>query len=91
MEKYLGKNVKELHWFKDSKIDFGNYYAATDWCVQNGFGYGSMCMKLPIAIIKGEYNLPQKWRNMSYIQRNSVSGVILSDDFRNGIVKILIF
>jgi hypothetical protein len=90
VKKYLGREVKEEHSFKVDGT-FESFYAAQRWCTDNGYEDGSMCSPMPIAIMKGEYNLPWKWKNMTKAQRNSVDGVIDSNDFREGEVKIYIF
>lgn len=36
-------------------------------------------------------NLPWKWKNMNAKERNSVDGVIVSNDFREGEVIVYIF
>jgi hypothetical protein len=55
-----------------------------------GYEDGSMDYPNPIALVKGEYNLPQKWHNMTKRERNSVSGTI-TGNFRNGPVYLNIF
>jgi len=44
-----------------------------------------------VAIVKGEYDLPEKWKNMTVDQRRSVDGVIISYDYRNGPVEVIIY
>jgi hypothetical protein len=90
IKKYNGRVIKEEHSFKIEGT-FESVYAALRWCKDNGYEDGSMCSPMPIAIMKGEYNLPWKWKNMSQAQRNSVDGVIISNDFREGEVTIYIF
>lgn len=90
VKKYLGREVKQEHSF-NVKGTFKSYYAAIAWCTRNGYEDGSMCYPEPIAIMKGEYNLPQKWKNMTLAQRKSVDGLIVADSFREGEVRIYIF
>ncbi len=90
INKYLGREIKEKHSFKVDGT-FQSMYAALRWCNENGYEQGSMCSPMPIGLIKGEYNLPRKWKNMNNAERNSVDGVIDSDDFREGEVVIYIF
>jgi hypothetical protein len=89
-KKYNGREIKKEHSFK-VEVTFESVYAAYRWCTENGYEDGSMCSLMPIAIMKGKYNLPQKWKNMTTAQRNSVDGVIISNDFREGEVIIYIF
>lgn len=44
-----------------------------------------------IEIVKGEYNLPQKWKNFHHSDKEMVDGVMVSNDYRNGEVKIYLF
>lgn len=69
---------------------FASYYSATQWCYENGYSAGSMCKGLPIALKKGDYNIA-KWHNLTDSERNDVDGLLLSDDFREGSCKIIIF
>ena len=72
-------------------------YAAQGWCSAHGYSYGSSSKNRktfanePTAIMKGEYNLPQKWYNLSKEEKQSVDGVMVSNDWREGTVTIYIF
>lgn len=70
---------------------FQSYYAADKWLKENGYESGSMCRDMPIAITKGEYNLPEKYKNMTTADKKAVNGWITSNDFREGSVTIEIF
>lgn len=89
-DKYLGREVKERITFK-AEGTFQSYYLAQRWCTENGYEEGSMCGHLPIAIMKGEYDLPWKWKNMSQKQKNNVDGVIISNYFREEQCEIILF
>lgn len=89
-EKYLGRIVKEKHKF-NVKGTFESFYSAQAWCAANGYEEGSMCSPMPIAIMKGEYDLPWKWKNLTKKERSIVDGVIVSNDFREGEVIVYIF
>lgn len=89
-EKYLGRDVK--HKISITKPGtFQSYYAACGWCSENGYEYGSTDIGNKVALRKGEYNLPQKWKNMDDAEKNSVDGIMTSDDFREGTIIIYIF
>lgn len=90
MKTLYGKVVKQELQF-DEKGTFQSLYAAQKWCHDNGYSYGSLARNEPVAIMKGEYELPQKWFNISDEDRELVDGLILSNDFREGILKILLF
>lgn len=47
-------------------------------------------LDMPIALVKGCYNLPQKWKNFSVLDKKDIDGVMIGD-FRNGVVKIYFF
>lgn len=96
VKKYLGRQVKEEHSFKVDGT-FSSMYAANGWCSRNGYTYGSMCkdrntmQNNPVALRKGRYDLPEKWINFDEEEKESIDGVIVSNDFREGEVKIYIF
>jgi hypothetical protein len=88
----LRREIHESKEFMISNEDFGNLYSACQFLIDNEYSYGSMSRQLPIPIQLGsDYKLHQKWYNLSEGEKKNVDGVILSDDFRNGTVKILIF
>jgi len=81
---------KETKTFKEEGT-FESFYAAENWLNKNGYSYGSMCYPQPIAVVKGEYNLPEKWKNFSAAQKSLVDGIITSDDFREGEVTVILY
>ena len=90
--KYLGREVLEKVEFKVAGT-FESYYAACHWCKENGFDYGSSCAMQPMALMIGkysDYDLTQKWKNMTDEERNSIHGVMVGD-LREGTVYIYIF
>ena len=91
---YLGREVKKQETFKVDGT-FQSLYAATDWARKNGYVYGSLCCDMPVALRKGcsfsEYDLPQKWKNMSTEDIDSIDGVIVSKEFREGLVTVMLF
>lgn len=89
-EKYLGRKVKQKIIFSVPGT-FQSHYAACGWCGENGYSYGSTDIGRYVAVRKGEYDLPQKWKNMTAAERNSVDGVMASHDRREGSVTIYIF
>lgn len=90
METYLGRKVTWEVAFNKRTDDFGNYYDAIGFLHKSGYESGSMCCDLPIAIVKGGYNLPQKWKNFSAKEKKSVDGVLVGE-FRNGVVHAYFF
>lgn len=94
--KYLGRPVKEVLHFKEPGT-FKSYWAACGWLNKNGYSFGSTSVnrqsggKQPVAVTKGEYDLPQKWHNLSKQEQESVIAVIDSDDYREGEVRIIFF
>lgn len=67
--------------------DFEAINAAREWLHMNGYSYGSMCMDMPIGILKGKW-LIAKWRNLTGKERSQLDGQIISQDFREGPVVI---
>ena len=88
-EKYLGKIIKEKHYF-NVEGTFESYYAASSWAKQNGYTAGSMDSFNPIALMK-DYDYVAKWHNISRKEQQDVHGVMISDYFREKPVTILIF
>lgn len=68
---------------------FAAYYAAAEWCEENGISHGSMCCDEPIGLLYGEHHI-QKWRNIRTKDRETFDGLMTSEDFRNGPVQITI-
>jgi hypothetical protein len=93
---YLGRPVHTRMVFNEPGT-FKSFYSACGWLSANGYSYGSttkdrkLCKYLPVAICKGEYNLPQKWHNLTREERKSVSGVMVSNNFREGEVTLIFF
>jgi hypothetical protein len=91
---FLGREIKEQQTFQ-VKGTFQSLYAAESWAMSKGYVYGSLCGDAPIALRKGqnfsEYNLPEKWKNMSDDDIKSVDGVFKSNDFRDGSVTVILF
>ncbi|WP_199287344.1 hypothetical protein [Acinetobacter portensis] len=67
--------------------DFSAVSAAENWLREHGFSYGSMCMDMPIGILKGDWCIA-KWRNLTAKERNQLDGKLLSSDFRSGPVVL---
>ena len=91
---YLGREVKEQETFKVEGT-FESLYAAQSWARSKGYVYGSLCGDAPVALRKGQsfsdYDLPEKWKNMSDEDIKSVDGVIKSRDYRDGSVTVMLF
>jgi hypothetical protein len=87
---YQRRKVKQEITFKEDGT-FNSVNAARAWLRLNGYVDGSMCRDMPIGFVKGEYDLPQKWKNMSDSDIEQLDGVVLSNDFREGSVTVLIF
>lgn len=54
-----------------------------------GYSYGSLCGDEPCGILLGKVTIA-KWKNLTEDERGAVDGLMTSDDFRNGSVKITI-
>ena len=89
MEAYLGRKIIKKIEF-DDKGTFRAYYVACGWLKDNGYSYGSTCASLPLGFVKGEWNMPYKWKNMTVKQRKKVDGVVIGD-LREGVVTLIFF
>ena len=67
--------------------EFSAVNAAKKWLQDHGYSYGSMCMDMPIGILKGSWCIA-KWRNLTMKERKQLDGQIVSSDFRDGPVII---
>jgi hypothetical protein len=90
MDKYLGRPVKQFHSFEESGT-FNSYYKALKWLSDNGYKYGSTSIGNPMPVMKDKYEIHQKWYNLTEGQRKNVDGVVISDDWREGEVKVILF
>lgn len=86
------RKIKETIEFEPTPTDstFSAISKAREWCHENGFSVGSMARDMPIAIMSGDYQIA-KWYNLSHQEREEIHGVILSNDFREGKCKIIIY
>jgi hypothetical protein len=73
------------------KGTFQSYYAAEGWLAHSGFSCGSMDGYNPIALRKGEWDLPEKWHNLNPAHKASIDGIMTSNDWRDGEVKVIIY
>ena len=71
----------------DQTADFAAVNAARNWLQEQGYSYGSMCMDMPIGILKGSWVIA-KWRNLTAKERKQLDGQLVSRDFRNGPVVV---
>lgn len=87
LRKRTAKQVKSF------KVDgtFESLYAAQKYATENGYSYGSLCCNEPVALVKGDYDLPQKWKNFNRYEKNMAHGVMLSIDFRDGEVTVIFY
>ena len=85
-----GREVETRIVFK-KKGTFENYYMAKNWLHENGYSDGSMARDLPIGLLKEENILIAKWGNLTKEEISELDGVMISDDFREGNVEIIIF
>ena len=71
---------------------FGAFYAAERNAKELGFATGSMERDLPIGVfnLNSEYT-GDKWRYVDEQGKQELVGVIKSNDFRNGIVELIIY
>lgn len=69
---------------------FQSFYAAQSWLGEHGYSYGSMCSPQPIGVLKGDWNIA-KWKNLTAKEKRELDGIMISDNWREGSVKIKIF
>lgn len=85
------KKINFIKQFLPTGKTFGALYNAQKWLKLNGYSYGSTDIGSYVPVVEGEYNLPQKWHNLSKSDIENISGVIHSCDYREGIVEVRLF
>ena len=70
----------------DQKGTFAAFYAAQDWCRENGISYGSSQRGAPIGLMRGDFDI-SKWRNMTSAEQKELDGV-MTGEMREGPVTI---
>lgn len=89
---YLGRKILvQQNFTKKEDRPFDAYYQTMSYLNDLGYSCGSTCLSQNVAVKKGEYNLPQKWHNLSNEDINSIDGVIRSLDYREGTVTVILF
>ena len=76
--------------FEGAPDSFEAVRKAEEFCRVLGFSWGSMCRDMPIALMKGDYQIA-KWRNLSDRERKACHGIMTSPNFRDGPVTVEIF
>lgn len=78
-------------------VPFVALYKAMEYLKMNAMSSGSVDRDVdtmkenPVGFMLGRYTVPQKWHNMDTTDKKKLDGVMISDDFRNGDLKIIIF
>lgn len=89
-----GRNIAFERTFENEGQTFGGYYAACQFVSGIGYKFGSMDAGgrgNPIALMKGEYTLPEKWHNFTKEDKQRIDGIMTSTSWRQGEVKIILF
>lgn len=84
------REIKQELTFKEEGT-FRSFSASGRWLHLNGYEYGSMDSSNPIAIQLGHYSLPEKWHNFKPEHKAQVDGIMTSNDWREGEVKVTLY
>lgn len=87
-QKFYNRTVIKKYDFKVPGT-FQSFYAAELWAKENGYSYGSMDGRNPIAMRKDESYI-SKWHNLSKEEQDTCDAAMIGE-FREGEVTILIF
>lgn len=79
----------DIKYFKSTGT-FSAVHKAESYVEKLGYSYGLMCMDEPIALAKGDVSIT-KWRNIPSSEYPRIDGLILSHEFREGDVAVVIF
>lgn len=74
--------------FENNGVVFSALRSAEKYLKDKGYSVGPMCGDEPIGFLRGDYNI-MKWRNLSESDRFQLDGKIISDNFRDGNVRII--
>jgi hypothetical protein len=91
---YLGRKIMvQQNFTKKEDRPFDALYQAQSYLNNLGYEYGSLAVTSSpnVAVRKGEYDLPEKWRNLDKKEIASIDGVIRSLDYREGQVTVMLF
>lgn len=86
----IGKIPDEERMFEKTKNDFGAVTEAENWIQSMDYSIGSMQSDNPRAIAKGNLNIA-KWWNINKEEYPRIDGLMLSNDYRNGNVLVILF
>lgn len=90
-KRFMGHKVVHEHVFSNDGNVFSALSKAKLQCARHGLSSGSLDGDNPVALMKGKYTIAEKWRNLVGLDKIYMDGVLISDDFRHGSVKVLIF
>lgn len=81
--------VKKEIVIKSTGETFGAYHEACKLLKSEGYNTGSMCREAPIGFASAEkYEYIAKWWNLNSEEKKLVDGIMTSEDWREGDVKI---
>lgn len=90
-ETYLGREILYTEEFSPAGT-FKAYYNAEARLKELGYTVGSMCRTEPIGFADADkYDYVAKWYNMNQTERDTLDGVMVSNDFREGGVTLVFF
>lgn len=69
--------------------DFEALNAATKWCSENGYSVGSLARGFPVGLKRGDWSIA-KWYNLNAEERRGLDGRMVSNNFRNGPVTVIV-
>jgi hypothetical protein len=83
------RGIKSFRKFESPEA-FAGYNAASDYATGLGYRVGNMCSPRPTACGKG-FDYIAKWNNISKSEGHLIEAIIVSDDFRNGVIYFVEF
>jgi hypothetical protein len=86
-----GREIKEVIEFSACGT-FGAVNKAEAKAKELGFAVGSMCRDLPMALADAsKYDYIAKWEKIARSEHKYLTGILTSNDFREGAVSLVIF
>jgi hypothetical protein len=86
MEMYrINREIAQVEEFKSDGSSFSAIYSAERYLKSSGYAIGSMCCNEPIGFAPADkVRYIAKWRNISKEEYHKLSGILVSEDFRDG-------
>ncbi len=92
MAQRIGKTVNHMMVFQaSSQQSFVALRQAEQALRERGYSYGVLCGDEPVALLNTRGRRIAKWKNIDPSEYPLLDGMLVSDDFRDGNVSLVLF